>query len=207
MRGNQISNYLYRIIYKSFKNIMKKVFQLKTLAMLAVAVLVSGIAFAQNMPAKKAPASPRDSVSGVVGKATISINYGAPSLRGRKILGTIEPYGKPWRAGANQSTTFTTDKDIMVEGQKLAAGKYSLFAIPTETEWKIIFNSQTGQWGVKKDTNDSRGYSANDDPSKDVLVVTVKPKKAGPTERLTYTINKKGFALVWEDVEVPVKIK
>lgn len=188
---------------------MKKVFQLKGVALFTVALFAAGMASAQTMPpmAKKAPASPRDSVSGMIGKAMVSISYGAPSLRGRKILGTIEPYGKPWRSGANQSTTFTTDKDITVEGKKLPAGKYSFFTVPGETEWKVIFNSQTGQWGIRKETNDSRGYAAFDDPSKDVLVVTVKPKKAGPTERLTYTITKKGFSLLWEDVEVPVSVK
>ena len=79
--------------------------------------------------------------------------------------------------------------------------------VPDEKEWKVIFNSQNGQWGIKKDAGDSRGYSANDDPTKDVLVVTVKPKKAGPTERLQYTINNKGFSLLWEDVEIPVSVK
>jgi hypothetical protein len=187
---------------------MKKVFQLKSVLFFAVALLVAGVACAQTAPpVKKVPLSPRDSVGGTIGKATVSINYGAPSLRGRKILGTVEPYGKPWRSGANQSTTFTTDKDITVEGKTLPAGKYSFFTVPGETEWKIIFNSQTGQWGIKKDATDTRGYAANEDPSKDVLVVTVKPKKAGPTERLTYAITKKGFSLIWEDVEVPVSVK
>jgi hypothetical protein len=186
---------------------MNRSFKLKAVSFFACAFLASSVAMAQTTPpAKKQIPSPRDSVSGMIGKATISINYGAPSLRGRKILGVIEPYGKVWRAGANAATTFTTDKDIMVEGQKLPAGKYSLYATPGETEWKIIFNSQTGQWGIKKNP-DGPGAVATDDPAKDVLVITVKPKKAGPTERLTYTMNKKGFALVWEDVEVPVSIK
>jgi hypothetical protein len=188
---------------------MKKLISLKASALLVIALFISGLSFAQTMPApaKKPPLSPRDSVSGVVHGANISINYGAPSLRGRKMLGVVEPYGKPWRSGANQSTTFTTDKDIKVEGKLLPAGKYSFFTVPGETEWKIIFNSQTGQWGVKKDATDTRGFSANDDPTKDVLVVTVKPKKAGPTERLTYAIDKKGFSLIWEDVEIPVSVK
>jgi hypothetical protein len=184
---------------------MKKVFQLKTVAFLAVALLVSTFAFAQN-PAKPMP-SPRDSVSGKIGSAMVSINYGAPSLRGRKILGTIEPYGKPWRAGANAATTFTTDKDITIEGKKLPAGKYTLFMTPGESEWKVMFNSQNGEWGIKKDASDPRGYAASDDPTKDVLVATIKPKKAGPTERLVYTMNSKGFSLLWEDVEIFVPVK
>lgn len=164
-----------------------------------VAILISTAASAQ-MGGKTIP-SPRDSVSGVIHGATISINYGAPSARGRKIFGGLQPYGKEWRAGANAATTFTTDKDIMVEGNKLPAGTYDLFATPGETEWKIIFNSKHASWGIK------RNGDANDDPSTDVLTITVKPKKVDMVERMKYDIDKKGFALVWETTSVPVSIK
>jgi len=185
---------------------MSNLFKSKALTFFAFVLLLSSAVLAQTPASKTKPiASPRDSVSGMIGGATISINYGAPSLRGRKILGVIEPYGKVWRAGANAATIFTTDKDIIVEGQKLPAGKYSLFAIPGEREWQVIFNSQTGQWGIKKNP-DGPGTVAGDDPSKDVLVITVKPVKAGPTERLAYTLDDKGFSLVWEDVKIPVSI-
>jgi len=182
---------------------MKKTFNLKALTVLAVAMFIANFASAQAKP----PASPADSASGMVGKAMVSIKYSAPSLRGRKILGTIEPYGKPWRAGANAATTFVTDKDLTIGGKKLPAGKYTVFMVPDEKEWKVIFNSANGEWGIKKDTADPRGYSANDDPSKDVLVVTVKPKKAGPTERLKYAVDSKGFDMMWEDVDIHVDAK
>jgi hypothetical protein len=178
---------------------MKKVFQLKTIAVFAVAFLISTIACAQM----KGPiASPRDSVSGKIHGATISINYGSPSVKGRKIFGGLEAYDKVWRAGANEATVFITDKDIIIEGKKLPAGRYTLFATPGESEWKIIFNSNAkpGMWGITKN-------GANDDPVKDVLVVTVKPKKVDLTERLKYEITGKGFALVWENTEVPVSVK
>lgn len=178
---------------------MKTLFKAKALTLFVCAFLVSSVALAQDT-AKPIP-SPRDSVSGVIKGANIKIWYGAPSVRGRKIFGGLEPYGKIWRAGANMMTTFTTDKDIKVEGQTLPAGKYSLFATPGETEWKIIFNSVNNIWGIKRDG------SANDDPSKDVLVVTVKAKKLDFTERMVYKIDKKGFSLVWENTEVPVKVK
>src|ERR1700744_2835601 len=152
---NKISNYLYGVI--NYKNKMKKLFKFKTVAFLAVALLVSTFASAQNAPAFKPKPSPNDSVKGNIGNALVSIKYGAPSLQGRKILGAIEPYGKPWRAGANAATTFTTDKDLTVDGKKLAAGKYTIFMVPDEKEWKVIFNSQNGQWGIKKDAGDSRG--------------------------------------------------
>ena len=81
-------------------------------------------------------------------------------------------------------------------------GKYSIFTIPGENEWKVIFNSETGQWGIKDDG------SANDDPSKDVLTITVKPEKSSAFhERLTFVIDDKGFALLWGDIAVPVSVK
>jgi hypothetical protein len=187
---------------------MKTSFQLKALAFFVCAFLVSSMAFAQmkNMGKDGKPIpSPRDTVSGTVAGSTITIAYGSPAVKGRPIFGdstTLQPYGKVWRAGANQMTIFQTSKDIMVEGKTLPAGTYSLFATPGEKKWNIIFNSVTGQWGIKRDG------SANDDPSKDVLVVTVNAKKSGDiTERLTYKIDDKGFALVWEHVTVPVRIK
>ena len=180
---------------------MKKVFQLKAACLFACALFLSSMVFAQTKPIP----SPRDSTIGEVAGAHIKIWYGAPSVRGRKIFsstGALEPYGKIWRAGANQMTTFETSKDIMVEGKTLPAGKYSLFATPGENEWTIIFNSVTGQWGIHRDG------TANDDPAKDVLVVKVKPRHASAlTERLVYTLDKKGFHLVWENVDVPVRIK
>ncbi|MDB5031735.1 DUF2911 domain-containing protein [Mucilaginibacter sp.] len=182
---------------------MKKVFQLRAMVFLAFALLVSTIGFAQNKA--KVIASPRDSVSGKVHGATITINYGSPSVKGRKIFGGLEPYGKVWRAGANEATTFTTDKDIMVEGKKLPAGKYDLFATPGEKEWKVIFNSKHASWGIKGAPGG--GHVASDDPATDVLVATVTPKTVELTERLKYVITSKGFELVWENVSVPVSIK
>ena len=176
---------------------MSKLFQLKALPLFVCALLLTSVAFSQE----KKQASPRDSVSGKAGGASIKIAFGSPSVRGRKIWGGLVPYDKIWRTGANPVTTFTTNKTIMVEGKKLPAGKYSLFTIPGEKEWKVIFNSETGQWGIKDDG------SANDNPAKDVLIVTVKPMKSIKfNERMTFVIDK-GFALLWENLAVPVKIK
>jgi hypothetical protein len=177
---------------------MKKVFQLKAIAVFVVAFLISATAMAQG---GKVIASPRDSVSGNINGANISINYGSPSVKGRKIYGGLQPYGKIWRAGANVATTFTTDKEIKFEGKTVPAGKYTLFVTPGEKEFIVTLNSETGQWGIK------RNGDANEDPAKDVAVVTVKPKTAEFTERLKYVITKKGIELVWENTSIPVSIK
>jgi len=141
--------------------------------------------------------SPRDSAGGKIGKTTISINYGSPSVKGRVIWGDLVPYGKVWRAGANEATTFTTDQLIKVEGKDLPAGTYGFFVIPGEKEWTIIFNRTAKQWGAYE-------YKEKDD----VLRVTVKSQKSpGMNERLVYKINTNGFSLLWKNLEVPVSIK
>jgi hypothetical protein len=173
---------------------MKTSFKIKAAVLFAVAVMFSCMAYAQD--AKKPVASPRDSVSGTVHGASININYGSPSVRGRKIWGALVPYGQVWRVGANEATRFTTSKDIKVEGKKLPAGTYGLFAIPTDGKWTIIFNSVPNQWGAFK-------Y----DSSKDVLRVDVTPVKADMHERLVYTIDGNGFSLIWEQLAIPVRIK
>jgi hypothetical protein len=145
--------------------------------------------------------SPPATATGKVGGASISIAYSAPSVRGRKIWGGLEPYGKAWRAGANEATIFQTDKDITVEGKPLKAGKYSLFIVLGEKEWEFILNSETGQWGIKK------SGEANFDPAKNVITFKVNPAKSAMTEQLTYVVSDKGFALKWENVEAHVAIK
>lgn len=177
---------------------MKKAFQYVTVAFFAFALfLVSSTAFAQG---GRPVASPPDSLVAKIAGANIKIKYSSPSVKGRKIFGGLEPYGKLWRAGANQATTFTTDKDITIEGKKLAAGTYTFFAMPGEKEWKVVFNSQVGQWGIN-------GQGANADPAKNVLEATVKAKTVPMTERLKYVATSTGFSLVWETTEVPVSIK
>ena len=173
---------------------MKNLLQLKALSFFVCAFLISSVAMAQK--ATKPLASPRDSVSGKVAGANIKIWYGSPSLKGRKIFGGLEPYGKVYRAGANEATTFTTDKNIMVEGKPLSEGTYSFFVIPVEKgQWTVIFNKTAKQWGAFK-------Y----DESKDALRVKVTPKEIPTQERLVYKITKNGFSMDWDKTSVPVTI-
>ncbi|WP_316797746.1 DUF2911 domain-containing protein [Pedobacter frigidisoli] len=169
---------------------------IKSVTMLFTAITISVCAMAQD--AAQAKPSPAATATGKVKGATITINYSSPAVKGRKIWGGLEAYDKVWRAGANEATTFETDKDIVVEGKPLAAGKYSFFLIPKESGvWTAIFNKEPKQWGAYK-------Y----EEAKDVLRVEVKTKALKATqERLVYKITKSGFSLDWDKISVPVSIK
>jgi hypothetical protein len=172
----------------------------KTLLIIFAGLLIVSVVCAQEDKSQRP--SPPAMATGHVMDATISIKYSSPAVKGRKIWGGLVPYDKVWRAGANEATTFETDKDIMVEGKLLPAGKYSLYAIPGKKEWVIIVSAQTGQWGINRD------HKTTEDPVTDVLRVNVKPEKSLVfNERLKYVFNDNGFALEWEDLQVPVSLK
>lgn len=173
---------------------IKNIFQ-KTILFFALILSFTFAAIADENPANRA--SPPAIASGNVGDATLTINYGSPSVRGRKIWGELVPFDKVWRSGANEATTFETDKEIKVEGKILPAGKYSLFTIPEKKKWTVIFNKVPDQWGAYK-------YEEKDD----ALRVKVSSKKIDTLqEKLAYEVNDKGFVLKWENIEVPVKIE
>lgn len=141
--------------------------------------------------------SPPMTASSSFGDTKLVINYGSPAVKGREIWGKLVPYGKVWRTGANEATTFDVSTDVMIEGKKLAAGRYALFTIPGEDEWTIIFNKTADQWGAY-------GYKAEDD----ALRVVVKPASHGETaERLVFHVipdgnTKATVTLYWEKVAV-----
>ena len=111
--------------------------------------------------------SPEDQVKFEDGDLKITIVYNRPSKKGRVIFGELVPYDKVWRTGANEATTFETTKDLTFGDKPLKAGKYSLWTIPGEQTWTILFNSESGQWGVGFDGE------ANRNPAKDVISVEV----------------------------------
>lgn len=140
-------------------------------------------------------ASPRKEMTGKIGDATITLNYGSPSLKGRDIL-TLTPHGELWRTGANMCTTIEVSKDVMIEGQKLSAGKYSVFTIPNADEWVVAFNKDTDQGGT-------RSY----DEAKDAFRINVKPTKLSSTsEAMEFVIDGDAVALQWGNTKVPFSV-
>jgi Protein of unknown function (DUF2911) len=161
--------------------------------------LFSGLIFSFITSCAQEPrSSPAAKASGKAGNANISISYSQPSVKGRKVWGDLVPYGKVWRTGANEATTFEVDNNVKVEGQALPKGKYALFTIPGENEWTVIFNKTSEQWG-------SFRYNQEDD----ALRVKVKPaKSAAFTEMMTFNVANDGKVILrWENVEVPFKVQ
>jgi hypothetical protein len=97
------------------------------------------------------PASPRDTARASVGGASLIVDYGRPSRRGRRIFGEVVPFDQVWRTGANAATQFSTDLDLLVGGTRIAAGRYTFWTLPTAQGATLIINRQTGQWGTQYD--------------------------------------------------------
>ncbi|MEP6675703.1 MAG: DUF2911 domain-containing protein [Ferruginibacter sp.] len=176
---------------------MKKIF---SIAVFATALLGSATVTAQTTAEKPKVVSPPATATGKSASgASISISYCQPSVRGRVIGKDVEPMdGKVWRTGANDATVFETDKDITVNGEKLAAGKYGFFTLFNGKEVTVIFNKTWKQWGAFK-------Y----DSTMDVLRIKTKLKTASPaSEMMTFTIGEKGIVdILWGDRKVEFKLK
>ena len=170
--------------------------------------------------------SQKASVMQTIGVTDVTITYSRPGVKGRKIWGdptpdqaktqgeatldnqnvrpkdaVIVPYGHVWRAGANEATMFVVTDDVLINGQKLAAGSYSLHTVPTKDEWTIIFNGTANQWG-----------SFSYDPAKDTLRVKAKPEwVADNQEWLAYsfdpvTDNSAQVNIRWEKIRIPFTV-
>ncbi|TAH18665.1 MAG: DUF2911 domain-containing protein [Cytophagales bacterium] len=96
-------------------------------------------------------ASPETSSSFDKNGLKVSVSYSQPSKKGREIFGKLVPYGAIWRTGANEATEIEISKDVTVAGQALKAGKYSLFTIPNQDKWTVVFNSEIAMWGLSYD--------------------------------------------------------
>ena len=102
--------------------------------------------FAQE--ALKPRPSPLEMVTMKYEDTYVKITYGRPHKRGRAIFGDLIPYGEVWRTGANEATEITLTQAIKIGGNALKAGTYTLFTIPKEDSWTLVFNSELGQWGA-----------------------------------------------------------
>lgn len=163
--------------------------------------MVTSVLVAQAPPLTLPDASPRAQVQQRVGLTDIEVTYHRPAVKGRKVWGGLVPYGKVWRAGADENTVVAFDTPIRVGGTTLPAGRYGLHMLPTATTWTVMFSSHSQGWG---------SYSY--DPKEDVAKVTVTPVPTEATERLAFTFDDpsdKGvtLSLRWEQLRVPIPIE
>jgi|APTNR8051073442_1049403.scaffolds.fasta_scaffold02581_5 hypothetical protein len=145
--------------------------------------------------------STRDTVIATLGLQTVTINYWRPLARGRKIFGEIVPMNRFWRVGANNATEISFTQPVYFGDQKLEAGKYTLFAMPSDTQWLLMFNGKTGIWGTEYDA------------SADVLRVPVKVESLPEhVEKLTLSVSPTAdgggvLKMEWEKTRVFVDFK
>lgn len=163
---------------------------MKYTKLLLVFFFVTAISCAQK--------SPKEQANGKINNVTVAIDYGAPSVKGRTIWGNLVKYDKVWRAGANENTTISFDKDVSINGNKLPVGKYGFFMIPKETgNWTIIFSNKNDAWGH---------FSYKE--KKDALRVEITPEFVNDVqEQLLYSINNDAFILTWDKARITIPVK
>ena len=147
-----------------------------------------------------AQVSPPAETSVKVNGKTLKVNYSAPSMRGRKIFGGLEPYGRVWRAGADAATAFHTDADLDINGLSVPKGDYTLFVYLDAKQWQLVVSKATGEWGLDYDQGRDLGRAQMD-----------MSKPPAPIERYKMTLsslggNKAKLELAWESTVASVTI-
>ena len=150
--------------------------------------------------------SPKDTAGIVLNDLKLEVNYNRPSKRDRDIFGALVPYNKVWRTGANEATTFSTNKPLLVDGMQLPKGDYTLWTVPMDSIWKVMFNSKEYPWGVNEKNEPMW------DPNYDVINITV------PTETLDTvveeftiafdnTTGKLKLTMAWDQTKIAIPIE
>lgn len=168
----------------------------KVAKLLSAALAVAALSLAQG----NKPSPPATAAVTLAGKQ-ITIKYSRPSMRGRKIMGDLVPYGQVWRTGANEATTLITPVALRIGDVNVPAGEYTLWTLPSEGTWKLIINKQTGQWGTD--------YTAGQDLAR---VDMQKSALAEPVEEFLMSWKKQGdkkadLVLEWEKTRVWVPVE
>ncbi|HEX4951558.1 MAG TPA: DUF2911 domain-containing protein [Blastocatellia bacterium] len=167
------------------------------ITMLCLLLVTGSILQAQGQP------SPRGTAEVTIDGAKITVDYGRPYAKGRKIMGGLVPFDQVWRTGANKATHLTTEADLVIGNLTVPKGTYTLFTVPAANGWKLIINKKTGQWGIPYK------YESDELGRVDMKVTTLQ----APVEQFTITLTgaKAGGTLKmeWENTSasVPFKVK
>ncbi len=150
--------------------------------------------------------SPKDTVKFELNDLELKVFYNRPSKKNRVIFGALVPFDKVWRTGANEATTFETNKPLEVKGMPLPAGKYTLWTVPKDSVWTVIFNTKQYSWGVDSEMKPMW------DPNYDALSIEVPVRDLKkPVEQFTIAFDNSTddlfLTMVWDVVKVSVPLK
>ena len=150
--------------------------------------------------------SPKDSAAIELNDLKLEVEYNRPSKREREIFGALVPFDQVWRTGANEATTFSSNKDLVIQGMLLPKGKYTLWTVPMENSWKVMFNSGQYKWGVDEKMEPMW------DPNYDVIELEVPTEKVdGTVEKFTIafdnTTGNLKLTLAWDATKIEVPIQ
>jgi hypothetical protein len=160
--------------------------------------------FVENIFAKRL--SPKDTVEFKLNDLELEVFYNRPFKKEREIFGALVPYNQVWRTGANEATTFETNKSLEVNGIQLLAGKYTLWTVPKDSTWTVMFNSKQYSWGVNAE------MKPMGDPNYDALNIEVPVQKLqNPVEQFTIAFDNSTdnllLTMAWDDVKIAVPLK
>jgi Protein of unknown function (DUF2911) len=167
---------------------------------LMVTLTLAGIALVAQQDKSSRPSPPAKAECQLPNGKSVTVDYSSPRAKGRKIFGSLVPYGKVWRAGANEATTLVTASDISVGGKTVPPGDYTIFAIPAEDKWTLIVSKKTGEWGT-----------AYPGPENDLARIDMKASKtSAPVENFTIAFDQSGngcaMRMEWENTRASVEI-
>ncbi len=174
------------------------------LSILALGLLLYSV-FVENIFSPRL--SPKDSAKISLNDLDIKVEYNRPSKRDREVFGALVPFNKVWRTGANEASTFSTNKDLMIDGMLLKKGKYTIWTVPMQDSWKVMLNSKQYEWGVNEKMEPMW------DPNYDAIELEVATEQIDSTvEKFTIafdnTTGNLKLTMAWDNtkIEVPIDI-
>jgi len=163
-------------------------------------VIVAVIVVRARQDKSKRPSLPATAKCELAGGKSVTSDYSSPQMKGRKIYGDLVPFGKVWRTGANEATTFVASGDLVVGGKTVPTGSYTIFTIPAVDKWTLIINKKTGEWGIPYK------YESDELARVDMNV----SKLPAPVENFTIAFDKSGsgcaLQMEWETTRASVDI-
>jgi hypothetical protein len=168
---------------------------------LLASLALAGVALLAREDKSSRPSPPAKAECKLADGKTVTIDYSSPRAKGRKIFGSLVPYGQVWRAGANEATSLFISSDTTIGGKAVPAGKYTIFTVPGEDKWTLVISKKTGEWGT-----------AYPGPDNDLARIDMKVSKtSAPVENFTITLDPAGngctLKMEWENTRASVDIK